>query len=138
MPVWSFVLRVLLSLCLLVNGAAAATMHVHASSWPGASAESAGHAAGMAAPDSPCHGMTDTAAGQAEESTKDPGTPDGSTSPDCCQSGTCRCACLPLTPPLSPAMQLGRLVHGPDRGTHSLPQGHASPILAHPIRPPIS
>jgi hypothetical protein len=130
MPAWSLALRVLLSLCLLVNGTASAMMHAapSAESAPQAAAEQA-----LAETMPPCH---DTGTTQTDMA-PDPAAPAHDPSaPDCCASGACRCASVHFAP-LVPAFMLGAVERGDERGAQRVRRGHASPVLAHPIRPPI-
>jgi hypothetical protein len=123
MPLRSILLRVLLSIALVFNGAATAF----------ASAGMDGMAEAAAAAEAdvpPCHDLEQSSA---------PSTPEqgGHAGSDCCESGMCRCACLHHVPVALVALTFVApvLVH-PD-SVRPMSVGHATPALPHLIRPPI-
>lgn len=136
MPVRSFLLRILLSLALVLNGVGAA----HASA--GMDAVRAGtlaSAAAAATPAMPCDGD-----GHAATGAHDPAVPvahcadDGAASTtDCCESGSCHCICVQAAQTVAPGLVLSAPV--PADGRHARPRSrlHAEPAPLHPIRPPI-
>ncbi|GAB3099687.1 CopL family metal-binding regulatory protein [Lysobacter terrae] len=151
MSIGSVLLRLLLSLCLVLNGtgAAAASAHMpmqHESAPLGTEATTSASASADAMP---CHGGHHEAA--AMQSPADPmamghashdkaSKPDHSRpghTPDCCKSGTCRCACVHVAQVGVPAMLLPAAVPAHERSVRTLTLGHAAPALPHPIRPPI-
>lgn len=142
MSIGSVLLRLLLSLCLVLNGTgvAAASAHMpmqHEQPAPTTSAASA------AAEAMPCHGGHHQAtmqspadpAATAHASHGKPAKP--SHTPDCCKSGTCRCACVHVAQAGVPALLLPAMVPMHERSVRTLALGHAAPALPHPIRPPI-
>lgn len=131
MPAWSLALRVLISLCLLVNGTASAMMH--ASPWAEPAPPQAIGEQAQAETAPPCH---DTGTTQADVAPDPDAPPHDPSAPDCCASGACRCASLHFAP-LVPALVVGAVERAGERGAQRVPHGHAAPVLAHPIRPPI-
>lgn len=152
MSIGSVLLRLLLSLCLVLNGAAAAAasaqlpMVPHTgeattdSARPIASTEGIpchGHHGAMVAAmpvDGSMHGIPmqhDPAA-----NTPQPTKPKHHT-PDCCKSGTCRCACVHIAQVGVPALRIPDVALDHQRSVRALALGHAAPALPHPIRPPI-
>lgn len=137
MPFAPFLLRVLLSLCLALNGLPALAMHVPVQAM--AQADTSHEAAGAM----PCHGdeaaaepMTHHAAATFAETDRasDDSTPP---SPDCCETGACRCACVHFAQAVMPVLQVPAIAIARDHGVRALAPGHAAPALPHPIRPPI-
>ncbi len=136
MPGSVFLLRVLLSVVLILNGIGSAVASVQMA-----------HAGMMAmeipvssAAEMPCHGHDDV---QAEATQADvipalayeePSLSD----PSCCESGACRCACIhqaqaavAVLLPIEAVIIHTRAVLAPNAG-------HSAPTLSHLIRPPIS
>lgn len=58
-------------------------------------------------------------------------------SSDCCKSGVCRCTCVHHVQAAVPAMAFYASWFGHTDGVHSMPLGHAAPALPNLIRPPI-
>lgn len=146
MSPWSALLRVVLILVLVLNGAgtAAASVTMMRATMP-ADASMATSAAlkTSAMQEIPCHdmaGMTakaaspDTAA-QAPVHAK-PGK-DKPMAPDCCRGGTCQCACMQAAHAALPTMPALALVSPHSDVPHPMRTGHADPALPHLIRPPI-
>lgn len=137
-------MRLLLSLCLILNGVGTAMASVHAPMFhegsPTAAAPTMATDAGQ-----PCHEQPHAGATVAQAPAVHPAghapadVPGEPASPDtdCCQSGTCVCTCMhvahAMLPPLPPAAAAA--VHA--RSSRPLPPGHAAPALPHLIRPPI-
>lgn len=134
MSVWSLLLRMVLGVALVLNGAmgafAATGMQMSHHAAPGT-----GQAIEEAAVETPCHqaiGTTHTS--PAVDPTPEPPRHGG---PDCCESASCTCICVQSVqvPPLHAVMSPAHLDHG--QGVRPLSLGHSSPALPHPIRPPI-
>lgn len=139
MSVGSILLRVFLSVCLLLNGAGAgAVASAHGQAGTGESAVSAPRHAAMADV-MPCHGGHDEAgvATPPERAVPQAGHPTPRHTPDCCTSGTCRCACVHIAQVGVPALPIPAIAPDHARSVRTLALGHAAPALPHPIRPPI-
>lgn len=146
MSSWSILLRVLLSLVLVLNGAtsAAAATHMqmnHTAAHTPIKAQ-ANVSQAMSA-DMPCHHPDQTSAavvGDDSPIATDP-TPKKSKhpAPDCCKSGTgtCTCACTHLAQATLPALNITAFVHDGNRSIRRLTLAHPTPALPHLIRPPI-
>ncbi len=143
MSPWSVLLRMMLIVALVLNGAgaAAASVTMLQASMP-ETASSTAHAmqatstmqSGM-----PCHDMAQTMAKPAspEIAIQSPGHAGKPAAPDCCKSGTCQCACMQAAHAALPAM-LAFAVDSPHSDVaHPMPAGHADPALPHLVRPPI-
>jgi hypothetical protein len=136
MSAWSILLRVLLCLSLVLNGAGAAAGAIHAAT--PAQSENARQGtvlASMADDGMPCHGhhgagRHGSSAGLAKHGS-------GPAATDCCKSATCHCACGQAAPVMAPMASVN-FVH-PRRGYDARPyaSGHLTPDLQHLIRPPI-
>ena len=135
MSVWSILLRVLLSIALVLNGATgafAATGMQMSHAVPVSSAP----AAERTAVEKPCHQAT----GMAESGAEAPASPSADpkhTGLDCCKSTSCTCMCVHgvQAPPVY-ASPSSAVVHH-NQSVRPLLLGHSSPVLAHPTRPPI-
>lgn len=129
MSVRFVLLRLLLCLALICNGAASAM----ASARMAMPATAQEH---MALPsDPPCHEMA--AMDHATDATPAKTPQDGHPAPDCCQSGTCQCACVHAAQVALPStLALGFVTGGP-RIAQPMRAGHSEPALPHLIRPPI-
>ncbi len=126
MSVGSILLRVVLSVALVLNGATgafAATRMQMSHAAPTIMAD----AVKETAAETPCH-ETDPAP-----------TPDPSkhSSPDCCKSASCTCMCMHgvQAPPLYAGVPTVLVNHS--QSVRPLSLGHTSPALPHPTRPPI-
>ena len=139
----SILLRLLLSLCLVLNGTGTAAASAHL---PMKAIETAATAERTAGHAMPCHGGSHDMATMppkqppAGDSATNDSTPSaksghGKHSPDCCKSGTCRCACVHIAQAGVPTRLPAVLAHGPS--VRALALGHTAPALPHPIRPPI-
>jgi len=130
MPARAFLIRLLLSMALVLNGTvpamAAVRMQVPAGD-AGQSSRTQAHA--------PCHAMASGAMEQAPAMPQPAKSPQKA--PDCCKGGSCTCACVqPAQAPPSAAMA-PTAAAAPSPAIRPLALGHASPALPHPIRPPI-
>lgn len=137
----SVALHLLLSLCLILNGIGAAAASAHAPMFHEASPATAAPA--MAADVGPsCHDQLHTGAAMVQEpalhpaghAPTEPASPD---STDCCQSGTCVCACMHLAHAMSPPPPPAAAAIVQARSSRPLSPGHAAPALPHLTRPPI-
>ena len=116
MPSSAVLLRLLLVLALVLDGAAPAfARHAHA-----------GTAVATVPSDAHCH---ETAAPMPAPAA-DPGA-------DCCDGGLCDCACTASAAMLALTVPFVASVAPSGRIGHRLAAGHHAPALAHPIRPPI-
>ena len=132
MSAWSLLLRLLLAVALVFNGVAPAVAAVHA-----------GHMAAPAAVVTPvpvadeampCHEHHQ--AGAAEQPQSAP-VEEAPASPDCCESGACRCACVHSTPVAIIDLGFVAPVIEHVESVRPMPSGHADAALPHLIRPPI-
>lgn len=142
----AILLRVLLSLTLVLNGAgyaaASTTMELHGSHAKSGDARTA--TVNHDGTSAPCHTGADvTNAGMAHhghDSSPAPDTPaaNGSGEPDCCDAGQCVCACVQhLVVTLTmPVVADAAFLHA--TSVRRLSLAHAQPALPHPIRPPIA
>ena len=126
MSVGSILLRVVLSVALVLNGATgafAATRMQMSHAAPTIMAD----AVKKTAAETPCH-ETDPAP-----------TPDPSkhSNPDCCKSASCTCMCMQgfQAPPVYVVVPTMFVNHS--QSVRPLSLGHTSPALPHPTRPPI-
>ena len=142
MSVWSALLRVLLSLSLALNGVSTAAAAVHLplmleTATQAADSTGVQDAAGQGMP---CHGHHGVGAEVAQDGAPatalDP-APEKSSSPDCCKSGLCRCACVHGVQAalLADIDTTAILEH--DHSVRPLPLGHVEPAASRLIRPPI-
>ncbi|HSR64136.1 MAG TPA: CopL family metal-binding regulatory protein [Xanthomonadaceae bacterium] len=135
---WSILLRVLLSLSLVLNGAMAVAapmdaMHAHAGG-------SVRGEAVVAVDAMPCHGHHHGAdAGTGRHPAASPPTPGkpAQPAPGCCSAGACACTCAQLAPamPANPACSPAACGH--EAGLAVATQEHPDPALPQLIRPPI-
>jgi hypothetical protein len=144
---WSTLLRVLLSLSLVLNGAtgaaAAVRMQVHAGMPEPARTTSVADSAPdmrMSHEGSSCHhsdGASDSI-GTGLQSVTDPASGKSKhPAPDCCKSSACRCACAHAAQAALPSLSLAGLAPDHDRSVRPLALAHAEPAIPHLIRPPI-
>ena len=134
MSVWSILLRVVLSVALVLNGATgvyAATRMQMSHAAPTITAD----AVEKTAVETPCHEMSgmahnSPAADPAPEPSKHPDT-------DCCKSASCTCMCMQgvQAPPVHAVVPTVLVNHS--QSVRPLSLGHTSPALPHPDRPPI-
>ena len=134
MPLRSCLLRVLLAIALILNGAipAMATPQAqmsHAQHRTHAMAGMAGHCEHQVA----ASGMRSDTPSTANTPAPRPAHP----APDCCSNGACHCVCVHQVPSVNPAV-LVAVNDGIDlERTQALLPAHASPLLPNLIRPPI-
>lgn len=141
MSVWALLLRVLLSVALVLNGATGAAAAVHmqmphddGQALPTLVAESPE----SSSVDMPCHHQATGTSDEAPLAAADP-APAGSkhSTPDCCKSSSCNCVCAHATQ----APLASTFIHAPlvDRSQNVRPLllGHPAPALPHLNRPPI-
>lgn len=139
MSLWSFLLRVLLSLSLILNGVATAAAVTHTHAGPGniQPVMSTPVKVSQAAEEAPCHQhqLAEPAATNDHPST--PAEPASNSSFDCCKSNTCGCACTQAAQAPLPGLNLVAPVIDHSRSVRRLTLAHAAPALPHLIRPPI-
>ena len=143
MSVPSPLLRVLLSISLILNGSsyAMASMHMQMGHGPAPAlaVEQAPDSVDAAEP--PCHQhqngvlgleapLSDTASDTASIQSEIP-------PPECCKSGSCRCACVHQVQVAVSVYSLDGAVIEHADVMPPLNPGHAAPVLPHLIRPPI-
>lgn len=132
MPLWSIVLRLLLSLSLVLNGGGWAMASQHLRADAGAVGVARSSAAVMS--HGVCHDHLATA-GHATSGGHDHDRAKHSSS-DCCKSGGCSCACV-YAPATFVTAALHEVPPGHIPAASRLTPGHASPALPHLMRPPI-
>ena len=138
MPLWPFLLRVLLCVALVLNGTTAAVAAVTLEHRIADSSESepapsppSGHgchdeaSAGM-----PAAGVAREQEAPNPESAQHPG-------PDCCAKATCNCACVQAAQAGSPVVAAGAVVPKSVQLRSPPDARRAEPVLPHLIRPPI-
>ncbi|WP_147652670.1 CopL family metal-binding regulatory protein [Vulcaniibacterium gelatinicum] len=138
----SIALRLLLSLCLVLNGVGTALAGVHVPMFHEAP-EAAMLPATATRAELPCHGYqaaqaaapSDVASIPSGRMAAEPESPVGD---DCCAPGSCQCACIHLAQAMLPPPAPAATVLVPARSTRPLPPGRAAPPLPHLIRPPIA
>ena len=143
MSVWAILLRILLSVALVLNGAtgAAAAVRMQMSHEDGqalAIAAVAVESPESSSDDMPCHQQAieaDSKASLAADDSAPPGSKHPT--PDCCKSSSCNCVCTHA----AQAPLAFVFVHVPlvdhSLSVRALLPGHPSPALPHLIRPPI-
>ncbi len=142
-----FVLRVLLSISLILNGSGYALAGTHGH---GGHGNHGVNAAGSAVVDAepvadaqpPCHQHEEVDAGQAADLQSDAlqgGTVTGTDEApaDCCKNGACRCGCVHQTQVAVPTFFLRSPAVAPPQAVPELQNRHAEPALPHLMRPPI-
>ena len=141
MSVWAILLRVLLSLALVLNGAtgAAAAVRMQMSHGDAHMAEVPPVESPMAsAADMPCHQQ---ASGVAAETSPVMADPDPAKSkhptPDCCKSSSCNCVCVQAAQAPLTSVFVTTLLADHSQSVRLLLLGHPSPALPHLNRPPI-
>jgi len=146
MPIRSVLLRLFLIVVLLFNGTATAVASVHMNHFGMAEgkAQVNSHKTSDTQAKMPCHdaetneanGVVSHAGLHASSDTPEP-TDAGTPSPDCCESGACRCVCLHhgQLATIAVASIAAAIVH--TDSVRPMFSVHASPALPHLIRPPI-
>ena len=136
----SVLLRLLLIVVLVLNGAGTAAASVAMLQVAMPAIASAQAQTKQLASTMPCHGMAqavtlDTAASMASI----PAVHDGAkpTVPDCCTSGTCQCACVQIAQATPPAALVPAFASPRSALAQAMPASHVDPALPHAIRPPI-
>ena len=140
MSVWAILLRVLLSVALVLNGAtgAAAAVRMHMPHDDGQTSTTLAESPESSSVDMPCHHQATGASDEAPLAAADssPSEPKHST-PDCCKSSSCNCVCVQAAqaPPASGFIHTLLVDHS--QSVRPLLLGHPSPALPHLNRPPI-
>jgi hypothetical protein len=132
----------LLSLVLVLNGATSAAAATHTQMNHDAAQTAIATAASQASvEDMPCHhhALASTTGAHDDPPIATDPAPGKSKNPapDCCKSGTCRCACTHLAQATLPALNIAAPVLDGTRSVRRLILAHAAPALPHLIRPPI-
>ena len=140
MPVRVVLLRLLLCVALVFNGAASAmasvqAMQMHAQ-MDAAAVPARAHANAMAASAMPCHHGEQAQHGPPAAS-GDPAKNGHPAAPDCCESNTCACACVTPIVAMVQTLALHDVPMADAGNIRPLALGHAAPALPHLIRPPI-
>ncbi|MGH8060403.1 MAG: CopL family metal-binding regulatory protein [Pseudoxanthomonas sp.] len=142
MSVWPTLLRVVLSVTLVLNGASGAAAAVRMPM-----SHAMGHTEAVlvvkespdvsAATDMPCH-QTNGAVSEASVAVVDP-TPAKSKhlAPDCCKSSSCNCVCVQAAQAPPASAFVTTLLADHSQSVRPLLLGHPSPALPHLNRPPI-
>ena len=137
-------LRVLLSLILVMNGATSAVAATHMQMTHLAvqtKKEAAANMPQTATADMPCHhhdqASTAVAVNDASIASDPAPTKSKHPAPDCCKSGTCICVCTHFAQTTLPALNLPAPALDGNRSVRRLTLAHAAPALPHLIRPPI-
>ena len=140
MPVRVVLLRLLLCVALVFNGAASAmasvqAMQMHAQ-MDAAAVPAHAHADAMAASAMPCHHGEQAQHGPPAES-GEPAKNGHPAAPDCCESNTCACACVTPVVAMVPTPAFRGIPLADAGHVRPMALGHPAPALPHPIRPPI-
>jgi hypothetical protein len=140
----SVLLRILLSLSLVFNGSGYAFASGHLAMMAGHASADTQAVAASGMPQAPCDEGGAVAAHEAAGdsagailSVSGNAHPPGHSSPECCESGSCRCACVHGTVAAMPILADAILVPMDDAAVRRLVSAHAAPALPHLIRPPI-
>lgn len=136
MSLWAVLLRVLLSIALILNGATTAMASVQMTH---GFAPKAATPVKTASVEMPCHQHQQAASVAADPSPAAPVSPPKSKhpAPDCCKSSACRCACMHSAPATMSMMIYTPAVVEHSQSVRPMALGHAAPALPHLIRPPI-
>lgn len=147
MSVWTILLRALLSVALVLNGATGAAAAVRMQMHHGDGellAALAVEAPGLSSDDvPPCHQQATEASGErpldADDSALSGSKHSGSkhSTPDCCKSSSCNCACVQAAQAPLASMFIHAVLADHSPSVRPLLPGHPSPALPHLIRPPI-
>lgn len=141
MSVWAILLRVLLSLALVLNGATGAAAAVRMQMSHGnthTSLTQSIESSKVSTADMPCHHQVSGADSEAPETAVDPAPVKSKhPTPDCCKSSNCNCVCIQAAqaPPVSAFITT--LLADHSQIVRPLLLGHPSPALPHLNRPPI-
>ena len=141
MPTRAILLRLLLCVALVFNGAGSAMasvqmmqMHAVEHGAVGAPVTTAADAESAM----PCHHGMQTAQhhGSADGAKPFKAKPTPA-APDCCKSGTCTCACVTHVAVMVPMVALHGIAIAHAGSVRPMALGHPAPALPHLIRPPI-
>lgn len=136
MSFWAVLLRVLLSVALIVNGATTAMASVQMAH---GAASIAATPVKPASVETPCNEHQQTASVTADppsSATVESPKSKHATS-DCCKSGACRCACMQSASASLPMMMFTPALVEHSQSVRPMALGHAAPALPQLIRPPI-
>lgn len=139
MSIRAILLRVLLSVALVLNGATGAAAAVHMPHDDGrALAILAAETPEFSSADMPCHQQATEAGGKAPLAADDsvPSESKHST-PDCCKSSSCNCDCVQAAQAPPASVFVHTLLVDHSQSVRPLLLGHPSPALPHLNRPPI-
>jgi hypothetical protein len=141
MSFWQIILRVLLGVALVLNGASGAAAAVRMQ-MPHAD----GHAEttltkespDISAVDAPCHqeAAAVVSKGQGAAADPEPAKPKPP-SPECCKSSSCNCVCVQAAQAPPASAFIDTLLAGHSQSVRPLLLGHPAPALPHLNRPPI-
>lgn len=136
MSLWAVLLRVLLSVALILNGATTAMASVQMTH---EFASKAATSVKTTSVEMPCHQHQQSAVSTADAPVAPPVLPSNAKhpAPDCCKSSACRCACLHAAPAAVPMMAFTPVMVEHTQSVRPMSLGHAAPALPHLIRPPI-
>jgi hypothetical protein len=140
MSAWSLLLRIVLSLTLVMNGAMAVQAMPHSPTSMSQANSTRGESAAMPMHDygQSCHGHRMAAHPHSATHDGAPAAHGASHSGNtCCTTGTCQCACVQAAQVVHSSIALGLSIFAPQLHDAPLRLGHASPALPHLIRPPI-
>ncbi len=145
MSVWSILLRLLLAVGLVLNGSgyavASAHMQMDHASQAGTISTSVVDSSVAAEPDCLEHhlgmGLMSPEAPAAVTASDATSDNSGHPSPDCCETGACRCACVHQCQATIPAIAFQLAVIEKVSIMRPMTSGHESPAVPHLIRPPI-
>lgn len=141
MSVRAILLRVLLSVALVLNGATGAATAVHMPmphDGGQAVAALAAESPKSSSDEMPCHQQAIEAGGKAPLAAADPELSKSKHPvPDCCKSSSCNCACVQAAQASLASLFIHALLVDHSHGASPLLPGHPSPALPHLIRPPI-
>lgn len=145
MSVWPIALRVLLAVSLILNGSGYAVASGHTQTDHAALASTTSqpivHLVATAEP--PCAEHHQGVGSMASETPPADAAMDaasvksGQPSPDCCETGVCRDACVHQAQAAVPAVAFQQAVVEHVDSVSPMKSGHASPAIPHLIRPPI-
>lgn len=135
MSVWSILLRLFLAAALIFNGAATAVASVHMSHVD--VVQAAVQPEPVSAEDPPCHGHDPATAAVTDLPVAVDTDSDQGTSPDCCESGACRCSCAQHATATILDLRIVAPIIEHAASVRPMSSGHAAPALPHLIRPPI-
>lgn len=145
MSVWSILLRVVLAVGLVLNGSgyAVASAHMQMDQEGQANTILTSVANPSVAAEPPCAehhssmGSMSAKAQMGDTAADATSVESGHPSPDCCESGACRCACVHQCQATIPAIAFQLAVIEKVSIVRPMTSGHESPAVPHLIRPPI-